>query len=181
MARALFVCLHNAGRSQMSQALFERAADGRHEADSAGTRPAERLHPEVVAVMRELGIDLAGRAPTVLSDEAAERADVVVTMGWGDECPYIPGKRYPTGIFRIRTGENPWRSARSGTRSRGAWTSSSGARLGSPKRTSLTLAAPATVLLAWPRHGRPGGAHGEDEHTQDAAAGALHRPSHRAQ
>ena len=94
MARALFVCLHNAGRSQMSAALFERAAAGRHEADSAGTTPADRVHPEVVEVMREMGIDLADRRPQRLIREAAERADVVVTMGCGDECPYIPGKRY---------------------------------------------------------------------------------------
>ena len=94
MARALFVCLHNAGRSQMSAALFERAADGRHEADSAGTTPGERVHPEVVEVMRELDIDLADRVPRKLTIEAAEEADVVVTMGCGDECPYIPGKRY---------------------------------------------------------------------------------------
>ena len=94
MARALFVCLHNAGRSQMSAALFERAAGGRHEADSAGTAPGERVHPEVVTAMAELGIDLSGRTPKVLTREAAERADVVVTMGCGDECPYIPGKRY---------------------------------------------------------------------------------------
>ncbi|MEA2349172.1 MAG: hypothetical protein QOG86_113 [Thermoleophilaceae bacterium] len=94
MARALFVCLHNAGRSQMSAALFERAAAGRHTADSAGTTPGERVHPEVVEVMRELGIDLADRVPQGLTRQAAERADVVVTMGCGDECPYIPGKRY---------------------------------------------------------------------------------------
>jgi protein-tyrosine-phosphatase len=94
MARALFVCLHNAGRSQMSAALFEEAAAGRHEADSAGTTPGERVHPEVVEVMRELGIDLADRTPQKLTHEAAEGADVVVTMGCGDECPYIPGKRY---------------------------------------------------------------------------------------
>src|SRR3954453_23480350 len=94
MAKVLFVCLHNAGRSQMSAALFEREAGGRHEADSAGTTPGERVHPEVVEAMRELGIDLAGRRPRKLTREAAERADVVVTMGCGDECPYIPGKRY---------------------------------------------------------------------------------------
>jgi len=90
----LFVCLHNAGRSQMSQALFERAADGRHTASSAGTTPGERVHPEVVEAMNELGVDLSGRVPKLLDREAAERADVVVTMGCGDECPYIPGKRY---------------------------------------------------------------------------------------
>ena len=94
MAHVLFVCLHNAGRSQMSQALFERAADGRHTASSAGTTPGERVHPEVVEVMRELDVDLSGRVPQKLDREAAERADVVVTMGCGDECPYIPGKRY---------------------------------------------------------------------------------------
>jgi arsenate reductase (thioredoxin) len=94
VATALFVCLHNAGRSQMSQALFERAAGGRHTALSAGTTPGERIHPEVVEVMRELGIDLADRTPRGLTRELAEQADVVVTMGCGDECPYIPGKRY---------------------------------------------------------------------------------------
>jgi len=94
VARALFVCLHNAGRSQISEALFARAAAGRHEARSAGTTPAERAHPEVVEAMAELGIDLADRRPRKLSREDAEWADVVVTMGCGDECPYIPGKRY---------------------------------------------------------------------------------------
>jgi arsenate reductase len=94
MAHVLFVCLHNAGRSQMSRALFERAAGGRHSAESAGTTPRERVHPEVVTVMGELGIDLADEKPKLLTRELAERADVVVTMGCGDECPYIPGKRY---------------------------------------------------------------------------------------
>jgi len=94
MASVLFVCLHNAGRSQMSAALFEREAAGSHTALSAGTTPAERVHPEVVEVMRELGIDLSERHPQLLTRELAERADVVVTMGCGDECPYIPGKRY---------------------------------------------------------------------------------------
>jgi arsenate reductase len=94
MGRVLFVCLHNAGRSQMSEALFERAAGERHEARSAGTRPGDRVHPEVVAAMRELGIDLSDRKPKELTREMAEWADVVVTMGCGDECPYIPGKRY---------------------------------------------------------------------------------------
>jgi arsenate reductase (thioredoxin) len=94
MARVLFVCLHNAGRSQMSQALFERAAAGRHEAQSAGTEPGERVHPNVVVVMREEGIDLGGRLPRLLTDELARWADVVVTMGCGDACPVFPGKRY---------------------------------------------------------------------------------------
>jgi arsenate reductase len=94
MAHVLFVCLHNAGRSQMSAALFERAAEGRHQASSAGTSPGEHVHPEVVDVMREIGIDLADRVPRKLTTELAEQADVVITMGCGDECPYIPGKRY---------------------------------------------------------------------------------------
>lgn len=96
MAVALFVCLHNAGRSQMSAALFDRAAAGRHRAMSAGSEadPAGRVHPEVVTVMNELGIDLSDRRPQRLSDELAAEADVVVTMGCGDACPYIPGKRY---------------------------------------------------------------------------------------
>ncbi|HEY3960651.1 MAG TPA: heat-shock protein HtpX [Solirubrobacteraceae bacterium] len=78
----------------MSQALFERAADGRHTVLSAGTTPAERVHPEVVEVMHEIGIDLSGRRPQLLTRELAEQADVVVTMGCGDACPYIPGTRY---------------------------------------------------------------------------------------
>jgi len=93
VSTALFVCLHNAGRSQMSAALFERASDGRHHALSAGTTPGERVHPEVVEVMRELGIDLSDRRPQLLTRELAEEADVVVTMGCGDACPYISGKR----------------------------------------------------------------------------------------
>jgi arsenate reductase (thioredoxin) len=94
VACVLFVCLHNAGRSQMSQALFECAAAGRHTALSAGTTPAERVHPEVVEVMREVGIDLSDRRPQLLTRELAEQADLLVTMGCGDQCPYIPGKRY---------------------------------------------------------------------------------------
>jgi arsenate reductase len=94
MATALFVCVQNAGRSQMSAALFERAAGGRHRALSAGTAPSEHVHPEVVAVMDELGVELSDRRPQGLTRELAEEADVVVTMGCGDECPYIPGKRY---------------------------------------------------------------------------------------
>jgi arsenate reductase len=95
MAHVLFVCLHNAGRSQMSQALFTRAvAASPHEARSAGTTPAEHVHPEVIAVMDELGIDLRDRTPQKLTREMAEWADVVVTMGCGDECPFVPGVRY---------------------------------------------------------------------------------------
>jgi arsenate reductase len=94
MANILFVCLHNAGRSQISEALFARAASGRHEARSAGTTPADRVHPEVITAMAELGIDLADHVPRKLERADAEWADVVVTMGCGDECPHVPGKRY---------------------------------------------------------------------------------------
>ena len=94
MARVLFVCRQNAGRSQMSEALFAQAAEGRHEAESAGTTPAEAVHSEVVAAMRELSVELSERVPQRLTDDLAARADVVVTMGCGDACPYIPGKRY---------------------------------------------------------------------------------------
>jgi arsenate reductase len=96
MAIVLFVCLHNAGRSQMSAALFERAAGGRHEALSAGSEanPNGHVHPQVVEVMRELGIDIADRRPQRLSDELVREADLIVTMGCGDACPFIPGTRY---------------------------------------------------------------------------------------
>jgi arsenate reductase (thioredoxin) len=94
MSRVLFVCIQNAGRSQMAQALFERAAAGAHESRSAGSRPAAHVHPEVVEAMRELDIDLSRNIPHPLSRDDAEWADVVVTMGCGDECPYMPGRRY---------------------------------------------------------------------------------------
>ena len=94
MSHVLFVCIQNAGRSQMAQALFERAAGGQHQARSAGSRPAEHVHPEVVEVMREIGIDVAGNVPHRLDGTDMEWADLVITMGCGDECPYVPGKRY---------------------------------------------------------------------------------------
>ncbi|WCB92259.1 Glutaredoxin arsenate reductase [Baekduia alba] len=96
MPTVLFVCLHNAGRSQMSRALFEQAAGGEHQALSAGSvaDPDGHVHPEVVEVMREVGVDLADVRPVRLTQLLAEQADVVVTMGCGDACPYIPAKRY---------------------------------------------------------------------------------------
>jgi arsenate reductase (thioredoxin) len=94
VARVLFVCVQNAGRSQMSKALFERAAAGRHSALSAGTSPADAVHPEVVNAMQEVGVDLSSATPQPLTQELVEWAEVVVTMGCGDACPYIPGKRY---------------------------------------------------------------------------------------
>ena len=89
--RAYFVCIGNAGRSQMAQALYERLGG---EARSAGSRPERELHPEVIAVMRELGVDLSERRPRGIEQEDVEWADVVVTMGCGDACPVLPGKRY---------------------------------------------------------------------------------------
>ena len=94
MSHILFVCVQNAGRSQMAEALFALAADNRHEARSAGSRPAGHVHPEVMVAMRELGVDLSRDTPHALEPADAEWADVVVTMGCGDACPVIPGKRY---------------------------------------------------------------------------------------
>ena len=92
MQRVIFACVHNAGRSQMAAAFFTELADPlKAAAVSAGTRPGERVHPEVVEVMRELGIDLAGRQPRKLTEELARDAFLIVTMGCGDECPYVPG------------------------------------------------------------------------------------------
>jgi arsenate reductase (thioredoxin) len=90
MAKVIFVCLHNAGRSQMAKAMLGAP----HAAESAGTSPAERVHPEVAQAMAEIGVDLSGARPQKLTTELAEWADVVVTMGCGDECPFIPGRRY---------------------------------------------------------------------------------------
>jgi arsenate reductase len=94
LARVLFVCLRNAGRSQMSEMLFTRAARGRHEARSAGTQPADRVHPEAAEVMGELGAELGARKPSRLTEDDARWADVFVTMGCGGDCPYYAGKRY---------------------------------------------------------------------------------------
>jgi arsenate reductase len=90
----LFVCVRNAGRSQMAEALFRRAAGERHLTRSAGSAPAGRIHPAVVEAMAEVGIDLARRVPRALELADAEWADVVVTMGCGDACPVVPGSRY---------------------------------------------------------------------------------------
>ena len=90
----LFVCVRNAGRSQMAEALFTRAAGSGDVARSAGSAPADRVHPEVVEAMSELGVDLAGHTPRALERADAEWADLVVTMGCGDACPVVPGTRY---------------------------------------------------------------------------------------
>jgi arsenate reductase len=92
MKTVLFACVHNAGRSQMAAAWFNRLADSsKVSAISAGTDPGPHVHPEVVAAMREVGVDLAGTSTTKLTPELAKQAQVLVTMGCGDQCPYVPG------------------------------------------------------------------------------------------
>jgi arsenate reductase len=94
MKTVIFACVHNAGRSQMAAALFNALADpAKWRAISAGTNPGERVHPEVIAVMREEGIDLSDARPQKLTPELAGRAQLLVTMGCGDECPFVPGAR----------------------------------------------------------------------------------------
>ena len=90
----LFVCVHNAGRSQMAAALVELRSAGGIAVHSAGSAPADDIHPAVVEAMHEVGVDLSGASPKVLTDDAVQRVDVVVTMGCGDACPVYPGKRY---------------------------------------------------------------------------------------
>jgi len=90
----LFVCIHNAGRSQMAAGFLHHLTKGRVEVLSAGSLPAALINPAAVAAMAEVGIDIAGEQPKVLTDTAVRAADVVITMGCGDECPFYPGKRY---------------------------------------------------------------------------------------
>ena len=90
----LFVCVHNAGRSQMAAGYLQHLAGDRIEVLSAGSAPADQVNPAAVAAMAEEGIDIAGEQPKVLTTEAVQESDVVITMGCGDECPYVPGKRY---------------------------------------------------------------------------------------
>jgi arsenate reductase (thioredoxin) len=90
----LFVCVHNAGRSQMAAALLERHAEGRVHVHSAGSTPADEVNPSVVEAMAEVGIDISSERPKGLTDGAVREADVVITMGCGDACPVFPGKRY---------------------------------------------------------------------------------------
>ena len=94
MPEVLFVCVHNAGRSQMAAALLDRAAGGRVTVRSAGSESADRVNPDVVAAMAELGLDVSREFPRPLTGEAVRAADVVITMGCGDACPIYPGKRY---------------------------------------------------------------------------------------
>ena len=120
MKTVLFACVRNAGRSQMAAAFFNTLADpSKARAVSAGTQPAAHVHPEVSDAMREAGIDLTGASPTLLTDELAARADLLVTMGCGEACPFVPGLRRedwsladPHGqpIERVRTIRNDIRA-----------------------------------------------------------------------
>lgn len=116
MSTVLFVCRQNAGRSQMSQALFEQIAEGRHNALSAGTTPATHLHPEVVTVMNEIGIELTERTPQLLTHALAEQADLVITMGCGDQCPSSQASATSTGSSPTRAVSRSKRSEASATR-----------------------------------------------------------------
>jgi len=101
----LFVCVHNAGRSQMAAAFAEQLGGDAVNVLSAGSEPADRVHPPVVEAMREVGVDLAAVTPRLLSNDDAQLADVVITMGCGDACPVYPGKRYEDWELRDPAGK----------------------------------------------------------------------------
>jgi arsenate reductase (thioredoxin) len=101
----LFVCVHNAGRSQMAAAYLTHLAQGAIEVRSAGSQPADRVNPAAVEAMREEGIDISAELPKVLTTEAVKDSDVVVTMGCGDECQYFPGKRYEDWVLEDPAGK----------------------------------------------------------------------------
>jgi protein-tyrosine-phosphatase len=94
VASVLFVCIHNAGRSQMAAGFLRHLAGDRVEVRSAGSVPGERVNPAAVAAMAELGVDISAQAPKILTAEAVQASDYVITMGCGDACPYYPGKKY---------------------------------------------------------------------------------------
>lgn len=101
----LFVCVHNAGRSQMAAAFLTALGKGAIEVRSAGSQPAEKINPAAVEAMAELGIDMSAEVPKVLTTEAVKESDVVITMGCGDECPYFPGKRYEDWVLEDPAGK----------------------------------------------------------------------------
>lgn len=101
----LFVCVHNAGRSQMAAGYLAHLAGGRVEVLSAGSEPAERVNPVAIAAMAEEGIDIASEQPKLLAESAVREADVVITMGCGDECPFFPGKRYEDWVLDDPAGQ----------------------------------------------------------------------------
>lgn len=101
----LFVCVHNAGRSQMAAAFLSNLSAGQIEVRSAGSQPAETVNPAAVAAMNEVGIDMAGETPKILTTEAVKESDVVITMGCGDTCPIFPGKRYEDWVLEDPAGQ----------------------------------------------------------------------------
>ncbi|EMQ98246.1 arsenate reductase ArsC [Paeniglutamicibacter gangotriensis] len=101
----LFVCVHNAGRSQMAAAFLSNLSAGQIEVRSAGSQPADAVNPAAVAAMNEVGIDMAGEAPKILTTEAVKESDVVITMGCGDTCPIFPGKRYEDWVLEDPAGQ----------------------------------------------------------------------------
>jgi arsenate reductase len=101
----LFVCVHNAGRSQMAGAFLTTLAKGGIEVRSAGSQPADKINPAAVEAMAELGIDMSAEIPKVLTTEVVKESDVVITMGCGDECPYFPGKRYEDWVLEDPAGK----------------------------------------------------------------------------
>lgn len=101
----LFVCVHNAGRSQMAAAFLTSFSKGAIEVRSAGSQPADRINPSAVEAMAEVGIDMSAEVPKVLTTEAVKESDVVITMGCGDECPYFPGKRYEDWVLEDPAGK----------------------------------------------------------------------------
>jgi arsenate reductase (thioredoxin) len=101
----LFVCVHNAGRSQMAAAFLTSLAGGRIEVRSAGSQPADKINPAAVEAMAEVGIDMSQESPKILTTEAVKESDVVITMGCGDECPYFPGKRYEDWVLEDPAGK----------------------------------------------------------------------------
>ncbi|WP_287901860.1 arsenate reductase ArsC [Arthrobacter sp.] len=101
----LFVCVHNAGRSQMAAAYLTSLSGGEIEVRSAGSQPADQVNPAAVAAMAEVGIDLSAEIPKVLTTEAVQESDVVITMGCGDTCPFFPGKRYEDWVLEDPAGQ----------------------------------------------------------------------------
>ncbi|OUZ11101.1 heat-shock protein HtpX [Aeromicrobium sp. PE09-221] len=101
----LFVCVHNAGRSQMAAGFLTALAGDRIDVRSAGSMPGDQINPVAVEAMREVGIDIAGEQPKKLTEDAVKASDVVITMGCGDECPYFPGKRYEDWVLEDPAGQ----------------------------------------------------------------------------
>jgi len=102
----LFVCVHNAGRSQMAAGFMEKLSDGKVTVLSAGSAPKDSINPIAVAVMAEVGIDIANNTPKILTNEAVQESDVVITMGCGDTCPFYPGKRYEDWVLEDPAGKD---------------------------------------------------------------------------